>query len=104
MRKSQAPTALDSAGHPSTGMGAVTDGGKNTIMDEAETLATQGNASGTSPRGQALSQGHFNRLDSEVIATSDKQLQRRMPDNRRFHASHRANVSYTSRCCHRNSR
>ena len=77
LRQSQAPQTIDTGAAGATG--AITDGGKNTLLEdartsqnEAETIATQGNASGVSPRGgQALSQGHFNRLDSEVIATSD---------------------------------
>ena len=41
-------------------------------QNEAETIATQGQQSGVSPRAAALSQGNnFNRLDSDVIASSE---------------------------------
>ena len=56
---------------------------------EAETIATQ-NASGMSPGGNTLSQGGINRLDSEVIATSENP--RRAP-NTRFNKSHLGHVS-----------
>ena len=96
LRQSQAPQPLE--------LGATNESQaipKNSLMEEgrtsqneAETIATQGQQSGISPRAQALSQGNFNRLDSDVIAASE--APRRAIDNRRFHTSHRANVSATS--------
>ena len=89
MRQSQAPQT--EANH-SAYNGKTTLDEARTSQNEADTIATQGGAqSGISPRGQALSQGNFNRLDSEVIATSE--ANRKPLDNRRFHTSHRQNVS-----------
>ena len=94
MRQSQIPPALEQQnnnsltgdlGYPRESASKPTMDATRSSQNEADTIATHG--ANQSP-SMAMSQGVFNRLDSEVIATSEG----RPADNKRFHTGYKSKV------------